>query len=429
MINLDNVKKTYFIGIGGIGMSALAQLLASRGIAVSGSDISESPVTKKLASRDIKVLMEQKAENITDDIDVVIYTIAIPEDQPELQKAREKNIPVYTYPEMLGLVSSGSYTIAISGTHGKTTTTAMTVDVMVDAGLAPTAIVGSLVSRYNSNFIEGESKYFLTESCEYKRSFRYMRPSIFVITNLEEDHLDYYKDLADIQSAFREVAEKVPADGFVVCNPADPHIAPVIKDIQATIFDYTKMPKLELQVPGAHNIYNAQVAYSVGAILSVKTEQIEKSLKQFSGTWRRFEYRGKSKGGALIFDDYAHHPQEIRVTLDALADKYPDKKKIVVFQPHLFSRTKSFMDDFSKSFSRADDVILAPIYAAREADDPTVSHTKLADNINELTHNARAIESLESIASLLKDSDENTVIMTMGAGDVYLVGDRLLALV
>lgn len=420
-MDLENIKKAYFIGIGGIGTSALAQLLFSRGIEVMGSDVSATPVTDKLEERGIKVLLDQKRENITDDIDLIIYTIAIPEDNPEIQEAKEKNIELKTYPEMLGIVSADSYTIAIAGTHGKTTTTAMTADVMVDGGLRSTVIVGSLVSRYGSNFIEGGQEYFLVEACEYKRSFLNINPNILAIVNIEEDHLDYYKDLADIQSSFKTLVDKVPEDGYIICNPDDPNLEKVLSDAKAKVIDYTKMPEVELKVPGDHNVENSKVALAIGNILNVSNPK--RSLQEFSGTWRRFEYKGRTKEGALVFDDYAHHPREIEVTLKALLEKFPEKRIHIVFQPHLFSRTKSLLKEFSESFNFPVQVLIAPIYAAREKDDGTISNVDLAN----LIKNAEAVgifdEAVEKLGSLSSDD----LIMTMGAGDIYKFGDMLMS--
>jgi len=426
-MNLDSIKKVYFIGIGGIGISALAQLFLSRGIQVLGSDMFETPVTKKLIEKEVKVVFNQKTENITDDIDLVIYTIAIPEDHPELVEARRKKIITKTYPEMLGVVSKDSYTIAISGTHGKTTTTAMIADVLIDAKLKPTVIVGSLISRYGSNFVEGGKKYFVVEACEYRRSFLNINPNILAITNIEEDHLDYYKDLEDIQKAFRSIIEKVPADGYVICNPNDPNVKVVLENTKATIIDYTKMPKIKLKVPGEHNIKNAQVAFAIGENLKISKEDTQKSLENFSGTWRRFEYKGETKTGALIFDDYAHHPQEVTATIKALREKFPEKKAQVIFQPHQFSRTKSFLKDFAKSLSLADQVFIAPIYAAREKDDRSISHQDLVREIQKLGVDAIAFNNFEEIIDDLKEINGQCVIMTMGAGDIYKVGDMLIS--
>ena len=426
-MNLNSVKKVYFIGVGGIGMSALAQLLKERGIEVVGSDVSASPVTDKLSQAGVKVLFEQEAKNITNDIDLVVYTIAISEDNPELSAARQNKIEIKTYPEMLGVVSEGYFTIAISGTHGKTTTAAMVADVLVDGSLAPTAIVGSLVTRYKSNFIPGDDKYFLVESCEYKRSFLNVSPNILAITNIEEDHLDYYKDLSDIQDAFRTLALKVPKDGYIVCDRKDPAVAPVISGVESKIVDYTLMPNISLTVSGKHNVANSKVAYAIGEILGVDIKDIENSLVKFSGTWRRFEYKGKTDKGALVFDDYAHHPSEIQTTLEMFAESFPNKKRIAVFQPHLFSRTKSLLDGFAKSFGMADTVIIVPIYAAREKNDESINHEILAEAVRGNNSDVRVVGSLGSAGDLLDSiTGSDDAIVTMGAGDVYKIGERLI---
>lgn len=424
-MNIDAVQKVYCIGIGGIGMSALAQLLHERGMQVVGSDQSASPVTDTLRNKGVHVYFEQNSQNITDDIDLVIYTIAIPEGQSELMAAREKGLHTKTYPEMLGEISQDAYTVAVAGTHGKTTTTAMTTDVLVDGDVAPTAIVGSLVSRYGSNFIPGEQETFLVESCEYKRSFLHIHPDILAITNIEADHLDYYTGIDDIKQAFKDLVARVPESGFVVCDPSDLNVKEVVEDAQATLVDYTKMPKLTLSVPGEYNKHNAQVAYAIGELMNVPDEQIATSLQGFSGTWRRFEYKGEMQGGALVFDDYAHHPKEIQVTLKAFREKFPDKELVVVFQPHLYSRTKSLLEDFATSFADVDRVIVVPIYAAREEHDGSISHEVLAETIDAHTKNAQPMESLDQAIEVLRASGEDTAIMTVGAGDVYKVADQL----
>ncbi|MCI5108829.1 MAG: UDP-N-acetylmuramate--L-alanine ligase [Candidatus Pacebacteria bacterium] len=411
---MDNL---YFIGIGGIGMSALAQFFIKEGKNVSGSDQSKSLVTEKLENMGIEVNYYQN-QSLPKDIDTVVYTVAIPDDHPELQDAKKRGIKTYTYPQMLGAVSKDKFTIAVSGTHGKTTTTAMSADVLIDSGLEPTVVVGSLVKRFGSNFISGDSKYFLVEACEYKRSFLNISPNILAITNIEEDHLDYYRNLDDIKDAFRELSSKVPEDGYIVCDPSDINVKDVISGLDVNIIDYTKVPDMELAVFGNHNVKNAKVAYSIGKILGLGDEEVKLSLKNFSGTWRRLEKKGVTKKGSTVIDDYAHHPSEIRATLEALRKEFQSKNITVVFQPHLFSRTKIFLKDFSESFKLADRVIVAPIYAAREKNDGSISNVDLARLID-----AEHATSLEDIPSMIDGDD---VVVTVGAGDVYKVGDMLL---
>jgi len=444
VLNLANLKKIHFIGIGGIGMSAVARmfLLENNPPAggVTGSDRSRSIVTEELQKLGAEIFYDQKAENISADTDLVVYTIAIPEDNPELKKARELGIKCLTYPEMLGLISADKFTIAISGTHGKTTTTAMLAQVLMEAKLDPTVIVGSLLfpqgdpGEKATNFIAGQSQYFVVEACEYRRSFLNLNPKILVITNIDSDHLDYYKDLADIQSAFIEMVAKIPTDGFLVCDPSDPKVVPVVETAKCQVLDYRQTKELkELLVPGEHNVRDAQAVLSVSEILKIDQTVAEEALNKFSGTWRRFEFKGKTVKGALVYDDYAHHPTEIFATITGARDFMQKRnlagKLIIAFQPHLYSRTKSLFDDFATALAGADRVILARIYAAREAFDPSVSESELVNEIN-----SRAGKNIATfvgdLVSVEKDLSTEAVagdlVITMGAGDISLVSDKLV---
>lgn len=433
-MNLQNIKKVYFVGIGGIGMSAIARMLLEEGKEVFGSDRARSLVTEELEKLGVKVFYEQKADNITPDIDLVIYTIAMPADSPELVKARELRVVCKTYPEMLGLISADKYTIAISGTHGKTTTTAMVAEVMAGAKLDPTVIVGSLL-KSGTNFIAGKSNYLVVEACEYCRSFLNINPKIIVITNIDNDHLDYYKNLSDIQKAFVEFVSKLPSDGFLVCDANDPLLFPVIekaKQTGAQIIDYSKMVEIkDLLVPGAHNIKNAQSALAVAQALEINQVEAIKSLEKFAGTWRRFEYKGKAKSGALVYDDYAHHPTEIKATIQAARDFMTKKnlsgKLIIVFQPHLYSRTKLLKDDFAMALALADEVVLMPIYAAREPVDPGISSLVLVDLISGRGGKAEmAPDLLGASKMLLSQAQMGDLVITMGAGDISQLAANLL---
>jgi len=336
MINLENVQNIHFIGIGGIGISAIARMMLLEGKIVSGSDTVESIVTEVLSDHGADIVIGHATENIKGDTDLVIYTIAVTDDNPELKKARELYIPLLTYPEALGLLSKNKYTIAIAGTHGKTTTTGMIAHSMLEAGLDPSVIIGSFLKGYKSNFIAGKSNYFVLEACEYQRSFLHINPDILVITNIEEDHLDYYKDLDDIQSAFREIIKKLPKEGYVICNPNNKNLKPVLKDVDQRIVDYTvEELGIELKIPGKHNIENAKAALSVLKLIDVAEEKVLDSLEKFNGTWRRSDYLGVTEKGAIVYDDYAHHPSEIQTTLNGFALRFSNKKIIVVFQPHL----------------------------------------------------------------------------------------------
>ncbi|MDP3726468.1 MAG: UDP-N-acetylmuramate--L-alanine ligase [bacterium] len=430
MINFKNLKKVYCIGIGGIGVSALAQLLHSEGKEVVGSDREETLITKMLQDKRIEVLIGQNADNVTSDIDLVIYTPAVGESNPEFDKARELKIPMFSYPEALGVISREMFTIAVSGCHGKTTTTAMIGKILKDAERSPTVIVGSLLQEGKTNFVRGTSDLFVVEACEYKRSFLHLNPNILVITNIDNDHLDYYKDLADIQSAFRELAQKVPKDGFIVTNPNDPAVLPALQGVSARIVDYTLYDEIpHLKVPGAHNILNAKAALAAvnAASLDISSEAAQKALQNFTGTWRRFEYKGKIKNGAFVYDDYGHHPTEIKATLKAAKESFPDKKIIVVFQPHLYSRTKLLLNEFAKSFHDADEVIILPIYAAREDGYEGINSEILTQEIKKNNKNTYFFDNFEKIITYLKKyTKTGDLILTMGAGDIYKVGESLL---
>lgn len=457
---IGSMSRIYFIGIGGIGISAIARMFLMQGKRVSGSDRDENKVTEELKKAGAIVFHGHKKENVPSDCDLVIYTNAIGPDNPELIEAKRRGLKMLSYPETLGLVSKEKYTIAVSGTHGKTTTTAMIAKVLIDAGLDPTVIVGSLIG--STNFIMGKSKYLVVEADEYKKSFHNLSPSILVINNIDVDHLDFYKDLADIQDSFLYLAKKIPKDGFLICNTKLPNLQPIIKNVQCKVIDYSEMELTEkLLVPGEHNRQNAKTALAVAGVLRVNHDQAVSSLKQFSGTWRRFEFKGKTKSGALVYDDYAHNPQKVKAALQGARELYPDKKIIVVFQPHLFSRTKLLLNEFAESFGEADEVILAPIFPAREAFDPTISSEMLAEAIkdhlpsktrdsslnkeeSQAGSSAGGISSFskeechsddevvlsfpdfDSITTHLKSSlSPNDVLITMGAGEQYKIGEAL----
>jgi len=427
-IDLAKPKKVHFIGVGGIGTSALARMFLLQGKQVSGSDRDESEITKELAKEGVKISIGQKAENIQKSIELVIYTIAIPDDNPELVRARELGIECVTYPQALGALSEEKYTIAVSGTHGKTTTTAMIAKILIDGKKDPTVVVGSLMK--GTNFIAGKSKYLVAEACEYKRSFLNLSPKILVITNIDDDHLDYYKDIEDIKSAFRELALKVPKNGYVVCDLEQPHIADVVKNLESTIIDYELFEdqNLNLKIPGEHNIANAGAALAVADILTISRKQAEKSLEEFSGTWRRSEFKGALSNGAQIYDDYAHHPTEIKATLKGFREMLNGKNLTVVFQPHLYSRTKHHLTHFGEVFTDADTVILAPIYPAREPHDPSISSDMVAERIRTHGVTAMSMPSFDAIENHLRQSlnSSGDVLITMGAGDVYKIAENLL---
>jgi len=427
-MNIDKIEKIHFIGIGGIGVSAIARMFLARGVEVSGSDTEESEITKELTDMGAQISYGHRAENLADNTDLVVYTIAIDKDNPEFLKAKELGIEARTYSQMLGIISEGYYTVAVSGTHGKTTTTAMFAKVAVSGDLDPTVIVGSLLKDSGSNLVIGGSDLFIVEACEYKRSFLDLKPNILVITNIEEDHLDYYKDLADIQSAFRELVDKMGESDFVVCNLNDEKVKPVIENTKCKIIDYAKVEDIkDLKVTGEYNQQNAKAAFAVAEILKVENEKIISALIGFEGVWRRFEYKGKTESGAEVYDDYAHHPTEIQAVLKAARAKFPDQKIITVFQPHLYSRTKLLFGDISESFVDTDQVLVTPIYAAREENDSSINSEILADEINKNGSSAQAFKDFDEIKQYLKDNTQkDDIILTMGAGDVFKIGEDLI---
>jgi len=427
--NLENIKHIHFVGIGGIGVSALARLFLHRGVAVTGSDTEHSQILENLGQEGIRVFVGHDPKNITDDTDLLVYSPAVPENNPERVWAKDAGVPEYSYPEVLGLLSKHPFTIAVSGTHGKTTTTAMIADILKDTEIRPTVIVGSLLSGTKSNFVAGSNDYFLVEACEYQRSFTHIHPNILVITNIDLDHLDYYKNLEDIQHAFNELVKKVPPEGFIVCDIKDERLQPALAGVRAGVVNYRSYIShdISLSVHGTHNRENAAAAEAVADILGIIEEHTHKMLGTFIGTWRRAEKKGKSKAGAEIYDDYAHHPTEVRATLKSFRDQFPDKQIIVVFQPHLYSRTKILMNDFADSFTDADEVLVIPVYAAREKDDGSISHEMLAEALEKAGTPARALSSHEeAVKELDKKMNTTDVVITMGAGDVFQVGEKLV---
>ncbi|MBI4156023.1 MAG: UDP-N-acetylmuramate--L-alanine ligase [Candidatus Zambryskibacteria bacterium] len=426
-IDLEKIKKVHFVGIGGIGVSAIARLMHLSGKNVSGSDIAKSLITEKLRQFGIQINIGHKIENVPSDTDLVIHTIAVKEDNSEIMQARMKGIEIRTYPQMLAVISKNMTTIAVSGTHGKTTTTAMLSKILTDAELDPTVIVGSLMKDYDSNLIVGQSDYFIVEACEYRRSFLNLYPKILIITNIDEDHLDYYKDISDIQSAFRELALRMQ-DGLIVCDATDRRLKPVIQGLKCKVINYISHvdKNWKLKTPGEHNLQNAAACLAVADFLGLDKNKTIKSLESFSGTWRRFDLRGKTKNGTIIYDDYAHHPREIMATLAGMKEMYPDYRRIAFFQPHLFSRTKVLLDEFSESFYDADETYILPIYAAREGFDQTIDSQMLVEKIKEKNISAGYIENFEKALEKINEFDEKTAVIIMGAGNIYALSDLTL---
>ena len=416
------------IGIGGIGMSALAQYLMDHGVTVTGSDREPSPVTELLEKKGIRVSLAQSPQNVPDDADLVIYSEAVWADNPERMRAKELGIEERSYFEALGYVSEEKRTVAVAGTHGKTTTTSMLARILRDAGASPTAIVGSLVRDFGSNYLRGDSEWLVVEACEYRRDFLTLSPHVLVITNIELDHTDYYRDLADVQSAFRALMEKVPSAGTIITDTTSITIAPLLEGLNARVIDYTKEAGYPTRFPGEFNRMNARAASAAARAVmpELPEDTLRDALAAYEGTWRRFEYRGKTKRGADVYDDYAHHPTAVAKTLIELRKK-TNGKIFVAFHPHLFSRTRDLLPGFTTAFQGADRVIIAPIYAAREPDDGTISNRILADRIRETGVNASS-GTFEEIRQIFEtEPGPGDIVMTMGAGDIYKVADALVA--
>jgi len=462
-INFSNPIKVHFIGIGGISMSGLAELLHTIGFTVVGSDSKKSKITEHLESLGIKVFYGQRSSNITPDIDLAVYTPAVKETNPEYQAVIQAGIPIIDRAELLGQVMK-QYpdAIAVAGTHGKTTTTSMVSLILLEANLDPTISVGGILDNIKGNIRIGKSEHFITEACEYTNSFLKFNPTKSIILNVEEDHLDFFKDLDDIRNSFRQFAHKLPKDGLLIINgdienvsyftenlpcsfitySIDPQSKPVPgakAHYTATNIEYdnlghghydlmengTFLAHIELNVIGSHNVSNSLPAIALARSLKISMDVIKKALFSFTGTERRFQYKGKV-GGVTIIDDYAHHPTEVKATLTA-AKNYPHKTTWCVFQPHTYSRTKAFLKEFAKALSLADKVILADIYAAREVNPGDISSRDLQEELRKIGKEAYYIPSFDEIENfLLKNCSNGDLLITMGAGDVVTIGEALL---
>ena len=445
----------HFIGIGGISMSGLAEILLEEGFTVSGSDSRESALTKKLESEGARIAYGQKAENITPDIDCVVYTAAINRANPELTLDRVLEDPDADPAELLGqLMTNYKTPIAVSGTHGKTTTTSMISHILLAGDLDPTISVGGILKAIGGNIRVGGSETFITEACEYTNSFLHFFPKISVILNIEEDHLDFFKDLEDIRHSFRQFAELLPADGTLVINSDIDNYQAIYDGLKCNVITYGSAPGSDysagnvtydengcvafdllkhgehadhiiLSVTGDHNVSNALSAIAVADLLGIPMDTTKKGLRSFSGTDRRFEYKGEFNGVTVI-DDYAHHPTEIEATLKA-AKHYPHEKLWCVFQPHTYTRTKAFFREFAEALSHADHLVLADIYAARETDTLGISSADLAEEVKKLGTDTHYFPSFEEIEAFLKENCKSgDLLITMGAGDIVTVGEDLL---
>ena len=458
MYNLDfnPPANLHFTGIGGISMSALAEIMISRGFTVTGSDSHESKITDHLESLGAKIFYNQVAGNISSNIDVLIYTAAIKQDNPELVKAKELGIPLLTRAEFLGqIMLNYPMAIGVSGTHGKTTTTSMLSQIMLEGNTDPTILVGGIMPAIHGNTRVGHSDKLITEACEYTNSFLSFKPNMAIILNVAADHLDFFKDLDDIRHSFRKFAELVPDDGFLVINSDIDNLEyftdglkckvitvgsdPAKSDYSAANIEFDQFAKgsydlvvngeksfhVALNVTGEHNIYNSLAAIAAAHAMGISDENIKAGLTQYGGTDRRFQYKGKV-GDVTIIDDYAHHPDEITATIKT-AKHYPHKKMWVVFQPHTYSRTKSLLPEFGKALKEADAVVLADIYAAREKDTLGVSSLDVKKEIEKYGTEVHYYPSFSEIENFLLEScSPGDLLITMGAGDVVKIGEHLL---
>lgn len=456
-INFNNPIHVHFIGIGGISMSGLAQILIEAGFTVSGSDAKKSPLTQHLVSMGAKINYPQMASNINDSIDLVVYTAAIAHDNPEFAAAEEKRLPLMTRADLLGqIMKNYRMPIAVSGTHGKTTTTSMVSEILLAADADPTLSIGGILKSIGGNIRVGKSDYFVTEACEYTNSFLSFFPRISIILNIEEDHMDFFKDIDDIRHSFRKFAEILPEDGYLIINKGIAHVEQLVEGLRCKIItfgtdtaadysfadavydelgraSYTLVRKGErcgavrLGVVGEHNILNSLSAIALMDILGFDSDMVHNALSAFTGTDRRFEFKGEV-AGIRILDDYAHHPTEITATLKA-AVNYPHNTLWCVFQPHTYTRTKAFLKDFAKALSLADKVVLTDIYAAREKNTIGISSRDLLAELEKTGTECYYFPSFDEIENfLLKNCINGDLLITMGAGDVVKIGENLLGI-
>ena len=444
-------RRGHLIGIGGVSMSSLAEVLLDMGIVISGSDTNESKNVLSLREMGVPIVIGHRADNITDDIDFVVRTAAVHDDNPEIMAAREKDIPVFERTQAWGAISKDySNALCISGTHGKTTTTSMCTHILMAAEKDPTVMIGGTLPLLNAGHRIGRGNTIVMESCEYYNSFLSFFPTIAVILNIEADHLDFFKDLEDVKKSFRRFAEKVPEEGgFVVANMDDKNTMDTISGLKRKVITFglsenadvyaknvkysgtnstfdiyykgKKFTDVTLHVPGVHNVKNALAATAASICLGIRPTAVKYGLAGFNGAGRRFEFKGKFNG-ADVFDDYAHHPGELKALLDAI-EPLDYERTVVVFQPHTYSRTAALFDDFVQQLKRPDVVLLAEIYAARETNTIGISSKDLADKIP----NATFMESFDAIEKTLRSiARPGDIIFTVGAGNVYQIGEKLL---
>ena len=454
-LNFEEPIHVHFIGIGGISMSGLAEILLEEGFTISGSDAKQSALTDSLAQKGATIYIGQKASNLSIRPALVVYTAAIREDNEEFKAAVDAGIPMLSRAELLGqIMDNYEKSIAVAGTHGKTTTTSMISQILLVAKADPTISVGGILEAIGGNIRVGGSEVFITEACEYTNSFLHFHPKYSIITSVEAEHLDFFKDIDDIRRSFHEFAGNTAHDGVLIINGQIAALDQITNNLSCSVTTYglcenddfyaknityndhacgtyTLMHKTEdlgtvsLSVPGRHNVSNSLAAIALCLNLGLPLDVIKKGLLQFGGTKRRFEYKG-TKNGITVIDDYAHHPTEVAATLIA-ARNYPHGRIICVFQPHTYSRTKAFLSDFARVLSMADIVVLADIYAAREKNTIGISSKDLLAELQKNGQESYYFPSFDEIEKFLSEKCiNNDLLITMGAGDVYLIGEHLL---
>ena len=454
-INFNKPEHIHFIGIGGISMSGLAEILLGAGFTISGSDAKPSALTAHLEQMGAKVFYGQCAENISADYHCVVYTAAIHPDNPEYARCVELGLPMLSRAELLGQIMRNYKTsIAVSGTHGKTTTTSMFSSVLLAADTDPTISVGGILEAIGGNIRVGKSETFITEACEYTNSFLSFYPTLSIILNIEEDHMDFFKDLDDIMNSFRLFAEKLPENGTLIINKEIKDYEKITEGLNCKVITYgmdasctyhaenvffnkqgygefdvmhhsLNLGHIVLSVPGQHNVSNALAVIAAARKLGISMECIQEGLSGFRGANRRFQHKGVLNGVTII-DDYAHHPTEIRTTLEACKN-YPHRETWCIFQPHTYTRTKAFFHEFAESLSLADHVVLADIYAARETDTLGMSSELLGAEIAKLGTDCHYFPTFGEIEEFLKaHCIHGDLLITMGAGDVVNIGENLL---
>ena len=448
------VRRLHFVGIGGAGMSGIAEVLHANGFVVSGSDMSESAVVEYLRNLGIRVDSRHEAKNV-EDADLVVYSSAVPHDNPELVEARSRRIPVIKRAEMLGELMRMKYTLSIAGTHGKTTTTSIVGQIWEEAGLDPTVIVGGVVKGHGSGAKVGQGNYLIAESDEFDRSFFSMMPSSAIITNIDADHLDTYENIEDIKDAFVQFANKIPFYGQIILCLDDSNVQQILMRLKKPVITYgfTRQAKyrvdnlrfekgfpvfeilndgntlgeFRLKIPGRHNVLNATAAVALAIEEGISADTARKAVAEFEGVKRRFEFVGEKKG-VMVFDDYAHHPTEATATLLGFRDASSDKRIVVAFQPHLFTRTRDQHEAFGGAFANCDVLLATDIYPAREKPIEGVTGALVSDSATARGHrDARFVgDQMNLLPILKKELREGDVVVLMGAGSIYKLGSKIL---